>query len=233
MYDDYLPANKNSANDDSFTYMLTVTLGILRIFEQHGMKEGRMYPHFDSVDNVYRLDHIGSKTFSPDPSRDLEHAMPSSEGVLAPTSRATPTLQIQGVRPSIEMHKERSWNQRAQTHPLPVSPVSAASPVSQVSPISPIAHQRGSFKASPGAPDASIGGLMIVHSTDSAAETALVTDGYRHLQPGMPSLPPYSPGQSRGQFMDGHGNESNEMRLSDYVKGETRSQNMKDSGMDV
>lgn len=52
---------------------------------------------------------------------------------------------------------------------------------------------------------------------------ALVSDGMRPLS----MLPPYTPGSLR---MNGHANEGNEMRLSEYVKGETRAQDMKDSG---
>lgn len=67
-------------------------------------------------------------------------------------------------------------------------------------------------------------------ASDRAAEEALVTDGYRqHPVYGVPP-PFYTPGSSSHRFMDGHGNETNEMRLSDYVKGETRAQSMKDNG---
>jgi len=58
----------------------------------------------------------------------------------------------------------------------------------------------------------------------ASADSALVSDGMR---PSEPMLPPYEPGGSR---MSGHGEESNEMRLSEYVKGGTRAQDMKDSG---
>lgn len=58
----------------------------------------------------------------------------------------------------------------------------------------------------------------------SAADDALVSDGMR---PEEPALPAYHPGNNR---MVGHAGESNEMRLSEYVKGETRAQGMKDSG---
>ncbi|KAL8418032.1 hypothetical protein RB594_001587 [Gaeumannomyces avenae] len=69
---------------------------------------------------------------------------------------------------------------------------------------------------------------------EEAAAAALITDGssrpddaaaaagYHH--PGMP--PRYTPGTLYP--MSGHADETNEMRLSDYVKGETRAQNMKD-----
>lgn len=72
-------------------------------------------------------------------------------------------------------------------------------------------------------------------SIESAAEAAMITDGYRNprhqslAHSSMPAPPPYVPGES-SRFMTGHGDESNEMRLSDYVKGQTRAQNMKDSG---
>lgn len=59
----------------------------------------------------------------------------------------------------------------------------------------------------------------------SSADDALVSDGMR---PSEPMLPPYQPGNRR---MSGHGaDEDNEMRLSGYVKGQTRAQEMKDSG---
>ncbi|KAK3945600.1 hypothetical protein QBC46DRAFT_94979 [Diplogelasinospora grovesii] len=66
---------------------------------------------------------------------------------------------------------------------------------------------------------------MLAEDEEQQAEAALVSDGIR---PSEPMLPPYEPGSSS---MPGHGaNESNEMRLSEYVKGETRAQHMKDSG---
>jgi hypothetical protein len=62
-------------------------------------------------------------------------------------------------------------------------------------------------------------------TTTSDADAALVSDGMR---PSEPMLPPYHPGNRR---MSGHGEEEdNEMRLSGYVKGQTRAQEMKDSG---
>ncbi|KAL2259768.1 hypothetical protein VTK26DRAFT_6441 [Humicola hyalothermophila] len=68
------------------------------------------------------------------------------------------------------------------------------------------------------------GGGGGVGGGEDAADAALVSDGMR---PSEPSLPSYHPGNNR---MVGHAGESNEMRLSEYVKGETRAQNMKDSG---
>ncbi|KAI1371079.1 hypothetical protein F4677DRAFT_322368 [Hypoxylon crocopeplum] len=215
-----------------FTYMLSVTLGALRLSERRLISNGLIDPLFASANNIHQLDDMRPKIHSPNPNSDLENIVPPSEGVLTPTSRSNPSLQTQGIRSTDDVQRNRGFQEQARTQSLAVSPVSVASPISQVSPISPVAHQHGTFMASTDVLDTTMGGLMIEHSTDLDAEAAMVSDGFRHrLQPGMPSLPPYSPGHSRGQFMDGHGDESNEMRLSDYVKGETRAQNMKDSGM--
>ena len=80
-------------------------------------------------------------------------------------------------------------------------------------------HRRGASASNPqGIP------MPMLLEEEAAAESALVSDGMR---PSEPMLPPYEPGSSR---MTGHGTESNDMRLSEYVKGETRAQDMKDSG---
>lgn len=94
---------------------------------------------------------------------------------------------------------------------------------------------------SPGSPGASssiapMGSLppesaFLLSSTEMHANLAMITDGARYT-PGQvvdhSQLPPYSPGMQR--TMAGHGDESNDIRLSEYVKGETRAQDMKDSG---
>ncbi|KAK3316330.1 hypothetical protein B0H66DRAFT_604626 [Apodospora peruviana] len=66
---------------------------------------------------------------------------------------------------------------------------------------------------------------MLPEDEQTAAESALVSDGMR--DPSEPMLPPYEPGPNR---MAGHNQEDNETRLSGYVKGQTRAQDMKDSG---
>lgn len=69
-------------------------------------------------------------------------------------------------------------------------------------------------------------------AADFQANMAMVSDGSRYSgavqQTERSQLPPYSPGNLRR--MTGHGNEDNDTRLSEYVKGETRAQDMKDSG---
>ncbi|KAH6617875.1 hypothetical protein B0J18DRAFT_468216 [Chaetomium sp. MPI-SDFR-AT-0129] len=65
--------------------------------------------------------------------------------------------------------------------------------------------------------------MPMLTEEDQSADAALVSDG---MQPGDHTLPPYHPGNRR---MSGHGGD-NDTRLSGYVKGQTRAQNMKDSG---
>jgi hypothetical protein len=68
--------------------------------------------------------------------------------------------------------------------------------------------------------------MPILSEEEQSADAALVSDG---MHPSEPALPPYQP-PADGRRMSGHANESNEMRLSEYVKGQTRAQEMKDSG---
>lgn len=76
------------------------------------------------------------------------------------------------------------------------------------------------------------GSTLGLNAADIQANMAMVSDGSRYsggVQTDNSSqLPPYSPGNLR--TMTGHGNENNDIRLSEYVKGETRAQDMKDSG---
>lgn len=103
-------------------------------------------------------------------------------------------------------------------------------------------REASSYRSCPGSPEASsstapmAGSLapesaFLLSPTEVHANLAMVTDGSRYT-PGQvvdhSQLPPYSPG-TQGT-MAGHGDESNEIRLSEYVKGETRAQDMKDSG---
>lgn len=71
-----------------------------------------------------------------------------------------------------------------------------------------------------------------VGSEPLEANMAMISDGSRYMGSNRTDLssqlPPYSPGNLAR--MNGHGNENNDTRLSDYVKGETRAQDMKDTG---
>ncbi|ROW03653.1 hypothetical protein VPNG_07221 [Cytospora leucostoma] len=141
-------------------------------------------------------------------------------------------------------------------HPLddiiPVSPVSAISPVSPVSPLSPLSQINTTTTTADTTLRPETGGFRL-SSTEMHANLAMITDGSRyapqqinnssssnnngnifpntinsHNNNNHNQLPPYSPGDHRP--MNGHGDESNEFRLSEYVKGATRAQDMKDEG---
>jgi hypothetical protein len=122
----------------------------------------------------------------------------------------TPSSPLEeGITSPRSFSSRHSFRDQGRRPTLPVSPLS--SPTITVDP-------------------AREGLLIDQNGADHIAEAAMIADGYRNPnQAGMPALPPYTPGES-SRFMAGHGGESNELRLSEYVKGETRAQNMKDSG---
>ncbi|KAI1631445.1 hypothetical protein F4809DRAFT_166226 [Biscogniauxia mediterranea] len=205
-----------------FTYIATITLGALRVAERHytggGSTDSRIK---EEEEERYQLDYMQSEFHRQGSTTSPRNMGVPTQGVIAPvSSRNSPAARSQDTISSISNYQSLDAQQRQTSHP-----------VSPVSPVSPLTPMNRTFNASPTPePPSPMGGLMITHATDEAAE-ATITDGYRHqMQSGMHSLPPYSPGPSRGLFMMGHGDESNDMRLSDYVKGETRAQNMKDGG---
>lgn len=69
-------------------------------------------------------------------------------------------------------------------------------------------------------------------SSEVHANMAMISDGSRYNggnhRVDSSQLPPYSPGNQ--QTMNGHGSENNDTRLSEYVKGGTKAQDIKDSG---
>ncbi|KAI1341218.1 hypothetical protein F5Y15DRAFT_27818 [Xylariaceae sp. FL0016] len=230
-----------------FTYMLTITLGVLRMCEGHYTKNSRVDLLLATGDHIHHLDRIRSKVHRQESLGDSQNQDSLARGIMGPPSHHSSTVpprSIDGVAPTpvsptIAHHTSHG---RLPTTPSPVPPVSPLTPGTP-------SH---SFAPIPAAYDTPTGGLTTGHEGHPAAE-ATVADGYRHepenhrasyaaaeaavadgyqhqMQNGFPSLPPYSPGPSRGFFMEGHGDESNEMRLSDYVKGGTRAQTMKDDG---
>lgn len=135
-------------------------------------------------------------------SRTTYHATPSSS-----SRPARPGLRYADSMPGPSSSSSSSY--RARQPAEPVSPLSPDSPISTA----PLPHDRG----------------FILSATDVSANLAMVADGSRYTpqQVDNNQLPPYSPGNMRG--MHGHGGESNDIRLSEYVKGATAAQDMKDS----
>ena len=188
--------------------MMAVTLSILRIYE-----------------GLYKASHLGDdrlptgeELFRLESKRSQSHATPIFSPVQSNPSSPVPEVPAPWAAPSGPSPGESS---RYRPHAaMPSPPVQQqATPPRPPSPPTPLARH-----------DPSRQDLLVdpEFEEDQAAEAAMVTDGYRQpVPPGMPALPPYTPGES-SRFMAGHGHESNEMRLSGYVKGETRAQNMKD-----
>ncbi|KAI0019155.1 hypothetical protein F4780DRAFT_459958 [Xylariomycetidae sp. FL0641] len=195
-----------------FSYMITVTLGALRIFERYYTKNSNVDDLLRTAGDVLELDNIRSKQNRPGRPADTEDQEHDavSRGIMTPASIDIAATSSQAAVSPISTHHEPS--NEHQTSSLPT--------VSPITPMTPNTPVGGPFTSND----------MIENTDDTAAE-ATIADGYQHHRHNSPvSLPPYTPGPSQSQYMVGHGNESNEMRLSDYVKGQTRAQTMKDSG---
>lgn len=184
--------------------MTAVTLSMLRIYE-----------------GVYKASHPDEELCRLESKRSQSHAAPVSSPARSTPSSPVPEAPTPWAAPSCSSSGESRCH-RPHAAPAPASVPQQAIPPPSPSPPIPLAQHDPSRQA------------LLIHQEseeDQAAEAAMVTDGYRQpMPPGMPALPPYTPGQP-SRFMDGHGHESNEMRLSGYVKGEARAQNMKDGGV--
>ncbi|KAK7953745.1 hypothetical protein PG996_014637 [Apiospora saccharicola] len=206
-----------------FSYMITVTLSILRICEGLYTRNNVVDERLTTATELYRFKSNRSKV------RGLSMTSQSRSPPMSPlrpgvaTSPSFPSgssFQYQDRRPTLQQMVPQHQHQQQQQQP-------------QYSAMPPTAMRV----------DPAREGLLVDEQNgdgDAEAEAAMVTDGYRpqvahshshsDSQGSMPALPPYTPGES-SRFMVGHGNESNEMRLSDYVKGETRAQREKDGGV--
>ncbi|ROW03217.1 hypothetical protein VSDG_01214 [Cytospora chrysosperma] len=175
-------------------------------------------------------------------ARDLEAALAVPTTTSMPRARpsfsrpmlAPPTaLAAAGGGPSYQSHPRRP----------PHFAVSPVSPLSSVSPVSPLSPTEEASAATTTTLPVEAG--FILSSTEMHANLAMITDGSRYSPQqinnnnnnnnnnsnnnnGHNQLPPYSPGNHRR--MNGHADESNDIRLSEYVKGATRAQDMKDGG---
>ncbi|ORY62669.1 uncharacterized protein BCR38DRAFT_439429 [Pseudomassariella vexata] len=199
-----------------FSYMVTVTLSILRICEGLYTKNTEVDQQLISASELQQLKLKPSKDSSRRYSPVLRargggfsSPSPVTEGVSSP--RSTTSRQSTG----------QSFRHQARRPTLPVSPLT--SPTITIDP----ARE----------------GLLIqqqqhtVVVEEDPAEAAAVADGFRpqQLNQAADAPPSYTPGSSyrpgeSSSCMVGHARESNEMRLSEYVKGETRAQDLKDRG---
>ncbi|KAK7935538.1 hypothetical protein PG985_001033 [Apiospora marii] len=205
-----------------FSYMITVTLSILRICEGLYTRNNVVDERLTTATELYRLKSNRSKVrgLSTASQARSPPMSPLQPGVTtSPSFPSGPSFPNPDRRQTLQQTAPQQQQQQQQYSAMP--PTTRGDPARE--------------------------GLLIDEQNgdhDAEAEAAMVTDGYRppgahsHLhshshsdsQGSMPALPPYTPGES-SRFMVGHGNESNEMRLSDYVKGETRAQREKDGGV--
>jgi len=232
-----------------FTYIITIVLASLGIYETNHTKNTKVNELLDSLERAREdtvdLKLLDSGSTRPQASR-ISVMSPPSEGIITRTASLRSTLT--SFTASTTSHRPNAIARR------PVPP-----PQQDLPPLP-------SHRPRPSSPT-SAGGFVPVPLDEDSAEAALVTDGMRHSQQhrragsssphrhhhqqqGMPMLleeeqtaesalvsdgmrpepmlPPYEP--PRGRQMVGHGEEDNEMRLSEYVKGGTRAQDMKDDG---
>ncbi|KAK8855764.1 hypothetical protein PGQ11_011676 [Apiospora arundinis] len=217
-----------------FSYMITVTLSILRICEGLYTRNNVVEERLANANGLYRFKSNRSNKVRgmSTPSQSRSPTSPLHDGVTSsptfssggssfPRLERRQTLQQMAPLPQPQPQQQ----QQQQHHPIP-SPTTTTAAAAAV------------------AIDPAREGLLRDDESEdqeAEAEAAMVADGYRpqgahtyansHSQEGMgmPVLPPYTPGEA-SRFMAGHGDESNEMRLSDYVKGQTRAQREKDHG---
>ncbi|KAJ9151296.1 hypothetical protein NKR23_g3146 [Pleurostoma richardsiae] len=208
-----------------FSYIVTILVSVLRILERSYTRNSEIDHMLESQEAVLRLEQKLTEqrsALTPTDSRDE----PPATGIVTTATDGVPSRAVPGAPPAIVPFPA----------PAPASPRS-----SEAGPSS----RRLSFASStPTAVDSvslpvlSLPGMSLAEE-EAAANLAVVMDGSRyhhHHQRDSSSgsagpgggPPPYSPGRLRP--MSGHGDEDNEVRLSGYVKGETRAQDLKDAG---
>ncbi|KAK9793104.1 hypothetical protein AB5N19_02850 [Seiridium cardinale] len=196
-----------------FSYMATVAMGVLRIAEVAFQR--KLDERLATANELVRLESKVSRTRASFVRQSSAPSSPLQDGFASPRSPRS-----FGSRQSLRDPVAQQQQQRRTT--IPVSPLTITPSSTPIDPArqSLLINQQRSGE-----------------SAESVAEAAMITDGYRNPEhqhralahASMSAPPPYVPGES-SRFMAGHGDESNEMRLSEYVKGQTRAQQMKDSG---
>ncbi|KAK0640973.1 hypothetical protein B0T16DRAFT_430931 [Cercophora newfieldiana] len=238
-----------------FTYMLTIVLASLGIYETSHTKNTRMNEVLDALERA-REDTVDLKLLDSGSSRPqasrISVMSPPSEGIITRTASLRSTFT--SFTASTTPHRPNAITRRPvplpqQDHPpLPSQRAKQPSPTSSSGfvpvPLDedsaeaalvtdgmqhsqsrlPSQQHRRASSSSPSHHHHQQQGMPMLLEEEQTAESALVSDGMRPEA----MLPPYEP--PRGRQMVGHGEEDNEMRLSEYVKGGTRAQDMKDDG---
>jgi hypothetical protein len=248
-----------------FTYILTIVLASLGVYETSHTKNTKVNEVLDALERA-REDTVDLKLLDSGSSSQAHTTRtslmsPPSEGIITRTASLRSTLtsftasttshrpsaitrrpvpQSRRDHPPLPTQQQPSSPSRSSATlssaagfvPVPLDEESAEAalvtdgmnhmPSQQRSPLPSQVHRRaGSSSQSPHHHQQ---GMPMLLEEEQSAESALVSDGMRP----EPMLPPYEP--PRGRQMRGHGDEDNDMRLSEYVKGGTRAQEMKDGG---
>lgn len=232
---------------------MTIVLSILRIYENSHTKNTRVSELLSALERANEMDQKLLRTPGAGSAHDLapklldagrmDLAMPHiapSEGILTRNTsvRSTMTEATAVGNPyrSLNTQASQSIPRRPVLPPRPVSMAMAGPSTNAGLGLGLVSPMSGSDDESADAALVSDGmhhqqqrdqaqRMPMLPEEDQMMDIALVSDGMRSSEP---MLPPYEP--RRGGLMAGHGTESNDMRLSDYVKGETRAQTMKDRG---
>lgn len=164
-------------------------------------------------------------------------SQPSSPGVASATTFASLRPDNQEEMPAA-MYSSTSRSENLPSSSRSTMPSSVRFANANLTPMpQSSAHQHAYTRvlSTPAIPTSSMPmneSAMDLNAANIQANMAMVSDGSRYSgavrQIQRSQLPPYSPGNLRR--MTGHGDEDNDTRLSEYVKGETRAQDMKDSG---
>ena len=239
-----------------FTYIATIVLESLGCYETNHTRNTKVDELLDSLerakDDPIDLKLLDSNGSVPSQSTRFSVVSPPSEGIITRTASLRSTLtsftsSTTGQRPHAIPRRPIP---QQDAPPLPVrrlslpkvGPPGAPGAATGFVPIpldedsaeaalvadgmqhSQVSQQRSPAPMQHRRTGSSAQAMPMLLEEEQTAESALVSDGMRP----EPMLPPYEPPQ--GRHMAGHGGESNDMRLSEYVKGGTRAQDMKDDG---
>lgn len=228
----------------SLSYIITIILSVIRVCQLRMYSKAEVDGLLKEREDMINLEHKlqdQEAASTPTPAQNVSPVAPQSNGNFpatntrsntrqSPASRttnhATPSSSSRPARPGLRYAADSTPGPSSssassyRTRQPAAEPVSPLSPDSPISSTAPLPHDRG----------------FILSATDVSANLAMVADGSRytpqqHHQQGSDhnQLPPYSPGNNMRATMHGHGGESNDIRLSEYVKGATAAQDMKDS----
>lgn len=219
----FLPIANPSDTDiykHSLAYITSIIISVLRICHLNYTRNSKIQHLLDERDDILKLD-LKMQT------QELRSQQHSPALVSQPPAAAAPGIsRAEEAAILSSMTRATAVASASNNNNPPMVPSSGLTGVAVPPAFGAASSPSNAFPPAPPG-----GSALHLSPADVHANLAMVSDGSRynpgsHAQPDVNQLPPYSPGNQR--LMHGHGHESNEIRLSDYVKGETRAQDMKD-----